>query len=57
MNHPPNRRISAAQYLRMSSEHQHYSAQNQVEAIAGYASLNQIEVIHTYADLGRSGFM
>jgi DNA invertase Pin-like site-specific DNA recombinase len=55
MKHPPNARLSAAQYLRMSNEHQQYSALNQVEAITGYASFNQIDVIQTYADLGRSG--
>ena len=53
--HPRNTCSKAAQYLRMSSEHQQYSPLNQVEAIAAYATLNQIEVIQTYADLGRSG--
>jgi len=45
----------AAQYLRMSTEHQKYSTQNQAEAIATYAGLRNIEIVSTYADEGRSG--
>lgn len=45
----------AAQYVRMSTEHQKYSTQNQMDEIAAYAALNGILVIRTYADEGRSG--
>ena len=47
--------VRAAQYLRMSTEHQRYSLQNQQSGIARYASENGLTVIETYADPGRSG--
>ena len=47
--------LRAAQYIRMSTEHQKYSPENQSEANAEYASSRQIEIVRTYADLGRSG--
>ena len=47
--------IRAAQYLRMSTDLQKYSIQNQQEAILEYASLRGIEVVKTYLDEGRSG--
>lgn len=50
------KRISrAAQYLRMSTEHQKYSTRNQAEAIATYAGLHNLEIVRTYADVGCSG--
>ena len=45
----------AAQYLRMSTEHQHYSFASQAAAIAVYAAENGFAVIRTYEDAGRSG--
>ncbi len=45
----------AAQYLRMSTDHQKYSLENQAAAIADYAKLRGIEVVATYVDAGRSG--
>lgn len=47
--------IPAAQYVRMSDEAQQYSADNQKDAIAQYASRHGFKVIKTYADLGKSG--
>jgi DNA invertase Pin-like site-specific DNA recombinase len=47
--------IPAAQYLRMSTEHQQYSLLNQSAAIASYAEQNGFRVIRTYSDPGRSG--
>jgi DNA invertase Pin-like site-specific DNA recombinase len=47
--------LRAAQYVRMSTEHQQYSPQNQSDAIAAYASLQGMEIVQTYADHGRSG--
>ena len=49
---PPTR---AAQYVRMSTEHQQYSTSNQEDAIREYASRRGFEVVRTYADEGRSG--
>ena len=45
----------AAMYVRMSTDHQKYSTENQADAIREYAARNQIEVIETYTDSGKSG--
>jgi DNA invertase Pin-like site-specific DNA recombinase len=45
----------AAQYVRMSTEHQKYSTENQSEAIQNYAARRGIEIVRTYADEGKSG--
>lgn len=45
----------AAQYVRMSTEHQQYSTENQADAIRQYAELRGLEIVRTYADEGRSG--
>jgi DNA invertase Pin-like site-specific DNA recombinase len=47
--------IRAAQYVRMSTEHQQYSIDNQSEAINSYAREHQMIVVKTYADAGKSG--
>lgn len=47
--------IPAAQYVRMSTEHQQYSTANQQDAIREYARRRGFEVVRTYADEGRSG--
>jgi DNA invertase Pin-like site-specific DNA recombinase len=44
--------VPAAQYLRMSTEHQKYSMENQSAAIQEYASQRGFEVTHTYKDAG-----
>jgi DNA invertase Pin-like site-specific DNA recombinase len=48
-------RLKAAQYVRMSTDAQKYSIENQAAAIAAYAARRHIEIIRTYADPGRSG--
>lgn len=48
-------RLPAAQYLRMSTEHQRYSLENQRAAIAEYAESRGFAVVRTYADAGKSG--
>ena len=45
----------AAQYVRMSTEHQQYSTNNQADKIAEYARRRNIEIVRTYADEGKSG--
>jgi DNA invertase Pin-like site-specific DNA recombinase len=47
--------VRAAQYVRMSTEHQKYSTENQAEAILQYAARRGIEIVRTYADEGKSG--
>ena len=45
----------AAEYVRMSTEHQQYSTENQADKIREYAARRGIEIIKTYADAGKSG--
>jgi DNA invertase Pin-like site-specific DNA recombinase len=45
----------AAQYLRMSTEHQQYSFQNQAHRIKEYAEANDFAVTRTYSDSAKSG--
>lgn len=45
----------AAMYVRMSTEHQKYSTENQGDAIRRYATERGIEIVRTYADEGKSG--
>ena len=49
---PPKR---AAQYVRMSTEHQQYSTENQADVIREYAERRGFEIVRTYADEGKSG--
>lgn len=48
-------RRRAAQYVRMSTEHQRYSTANQAEAIKRYADERGYQIIRTYSDAGKSG--
>ncbi len=45
----------AAQYVRMSTEHQRYSTENQSDAIGLYAKERGYQIIQTYSDAGKSG--
>jgi DNA invertase Pin-like site-specific DNA recombinase len=49
--------IPAAQYLRMSTEHQQYSLENQSLAIQKYAESHGFEVVRTYSDTAKSGLV
>ena len=42
--------VRAAQYVRMSTEHQKYSTENQAEIIAQYAARRGFEIVRTYED-------
>ena len=48
-------KFRAAEYVRMSTEHQQYSTQNQADKIREYAAHRGIEIVKTYADDGKSG--
>jgi DNA invertase Pin-like site-specific DNA recombinase len=50
--HLPSR---AAQYVRMSTEHQQYSPENQLEVILRYAAAHGMEIVQAYSDHDRSG--
>ena len=45
----------AAQYVRMSTEHQQYSTENQRDIIRQYAAQRGMKIVRTYADSGKSG--
>src|SRR5450830_1690044 len=51
----PHPGIRAVEYVRMSTEHQQYSTENQASKIREYANSRGIEVIRTYTDAGKSG--
>lgn len=48
-------KLRAAEYVRMSTEHQQYSTDNQAVAIRTYAASRGYEIVQTYADEGKSG--
>lgn len=51
----PEATLRAAEYVRMSTEHQQYSTQNQRDKIREYAARRNIAIVRTYADEGKSG--
>jgi DNA invertase Pin-like site-specific DNA recombinase len=51
----PSTLIRAAEYVRMSTEHQKYSTENQAVEIRRYAERRGYEIVKTYADEGKSG--
>lgn len=51
---PANAR-RAAEYVRMSTDHQQYSTENQRAAIQEYAVAHGLTIVRTYTDSGKSG--
>jgi len=47
--------VRAAEYVRMSTEHQQYSTENQHSKIQDYAQRRGLSIVRTYADEGKSG--
>ncbi|GLQ46722.1 serine recombinase [Dyella lipolytica] len=47
--------IRVAQYVRMSTEHQQYSTENQRSVNEAYAAAHGMVIVRTYADDGKSG--
>lgn len=45
----------AAQYVRMSTDFQQYSIENQAVVIAAYAQMHNLAIVRTYRDEGESG--
>lgn len=45
----------AAEYVRMSTEHQRFSTLNQQACLRDYAQQHGLSIVHTYLDEGRSG--
>jgi DNA invertase Pin-like site-specific DNA recombinase len=52
-NHPDPKR--AAEYVRMSTEHQQYSTENQHAAIQRHADDHGLIIVRTFTDAGKSG--
>lgn len=48
-------KLQAVEYVRMSTEHQQYSTENQSAKIREYALRHGIEIVRTYTDAGKSG--
>jgi DNA invertase Pin-like site-specific DNA recombinase len=48
-------KLRAVEYVRMSTEHQQYSTENQADKIREYAARRGMEIVRTYADSGKSG--
>ncbi|MGX1168959.1 DNA invertase Pin-like site-specific DNA recombinase [Bradyrhizobium sp. USDA 372] len=57
--HPVPSRLGmrAAQYVRMSTQRQQYSIQNQAAVIAAYAHAHSLTIVRTYRDEGESGLL
>ena len=49
------RRVRAAEYVRMSTEHQQYSTENQRDVIRQWAEKRGVVITRTYEDAGKSG--
>src|SRR5713101_2066585 len=47
--------ILAAEYIRMSTEHQQYSTENQHAAIQRFADAQGISIVRSFVDAGKSG--
>lgn len=45
----------AAAYVRMSTEHQQYSTENQLDTIRLYALTHALQIVQVYTDAGKSG--
>lgn len=52
---PPEQDIPAVAYVRMSTDHQRYSTENQLDVIRDYAAARGLNVLRTFEDSGRSG--
>src|ERR1035438_8062362 len=53
---PPTADLTrAAEYVRMSTEHQQYSTENQSEVIRQYSENRGMAIVRTYTDAGKSG--
>jgi predicted site-specific integrase-resolvase len=49
------KKFRAAQYVRMSTDKQRYSIENQAAVIAAYAQAHDLSIVRTYRDEGESG--
>lgn len=54
-NDSPASKTPAAEYVRMSTDHQRYSTENQTAVIRKYAESHGMNIENSYADEGKSG--
>ena len=52
---PPEKDVPAVAYVRMSTDHQKYSTENQFDVIRSYAEARGLTILRTFEDSGRSG--
>ncbi|CTQ34422.1 hypothetical protein JAN5088_03218 [Jannaschia rubra] len=52
---PPKKDVPAVAYVRMSTDHQKYSTENQLDVIRSYAEARGLTILRTFEDSGRSG--
>ena len=51
----PGEEIPAVAYVRMSTDHQKYSTENQLDVIRSYATARGLQILRVFEDSGRSG--
>lgn len=52
---PPEMDVPAVAYVRMSTDHQKYSTENQLDVIRSYAEARGLKILRVFEDSGRSG--
>ena len=52
---PPETGVPAVAYVRMSTDHQKYSTENQLDIIRDYATAKGLQILRVFEDSGRSG--
>ena len=52
---PPETDVPAVAYVRMSTDHQKYSTENQLDIIRNYATARGLQILRVFEDAGRSG--
>ncbi len=51
----PEMDVPAVAYVRMSTDHQKYSTENQLDVIRSYARARGLQILRVFEDAGRSG--
>ena len=51
----PEMDVPAVAYARMSTDHQKYSTENQLDVIRSYATARGLQILRVFEDSGRSG--
>jgi len=52
---PPETEVPAVAYARMSTDHQKYSTENQLDIIRNYTTARGLQILRVFEDSGRSG--